>query len=361
MSKSTHEAIVYAINEILPHTNADNLEVVRLNGIGGYTCIVRKGQYKINDLIVFIVPDSLVDTKRPEFEFLDPKGEEKPHRIRVKKIRGFVSQGLILPCPEGFTEGMDAAEYYGVTHWEPPVKGQAFTVGKKWTSVFYCLQHDRSQGVLEGKVGKQNVYEDAITSVPGVPFPHYDIETLRKYTHVFEDGEPVFITEKLHGQNGSYIFHEGQLWVRSRNFYKLGTDNDWWRACTPEIKKFCEENPDWTLWGEVVGNNPGFMYGCQNGERKLFAFDVMKPDGRYLSSFDFLEMCEKYNIPTVPVLYKETPFDIDMILKLIEEDSRLPNAVCMEGVVIKPIAEQWHNRIGRKFLKVVSNRYYELS
>ncbi len=361
MGTSTHEALIYKIDRLLPHNNANTLEIVQFNNVGGYCCVVRKDQYKPGDLVCYIQPDSVVDTKRSEFEFLDPKGEEKPTRIRVKKIRGFVSQGLILPCPEGFQEGDDAALHFGITHYEPPVKGQSFTVGKKWTSVFYCLQYERSQGVLEGKVGKQNVYEDALQYVPGIAFPKYDIETLRKYTSVFEPGEPVYLTEKLHGQNASYVYHEGQLWVRSRSFYKLGTDNDWYASLTPEMTKFCEEHSDWTLWGESVGNVSGFAYGCKPGERKFFAFDIMTPDGKYLSSADFLEKCEDYNIPTVPVLYREIPFQVEHILKLIEGDSRLPNTVCMEGCVIKPVVEQFHPKLGRKFLKVVSNRYYELS
>ena len=52
----------------------------------------KKNEFKIGDKIVYIEIDSIVP-ERPEFEFL----RNRKFRIRTIKLRGQISQGLILP------------------------------------------------------------------------------------------------------------------------------------------------------------------------------------------------------------------------------------------------------------------------
>jgi tRNA-binding EMAP/Myf-like protein len=355
---STYEVKVYKVNNIEKHPNADSLGIIKLDG---YQSIIKLDQINVGDLVAHIQPDSMInDVTRPEFKFLDRKNHGKPVRIKIAKLRGLVSHGLVVKAPEGSKENDNVADVLNVTHWNPPEPKPAFTVGKRWISVFYCLQSERSKGVIEGRIESNKVHENSLSYIPGIYFPKYDIENFRRYTKVFEDGELTFVTQKLHGSNCSYVFHGGQLYVRSRNLYQLDENTIYHRAITPEIRAFCEKHPDFALWGEVVNCQDKFNYGLPPGEVKFYAFDILQPDGKFLSSFDFLDLCDNSNIPTVPVVYKEWSFDVDVLNELVEMDCMITGGVC-EGLVVKPVSEAWHPKIGRKFLKVVSNRYYELS
>src|SRR5437868_1923176 len=87
---SRHEVPIVRIAAVEPHPQADRLEIVRL---WGYTCVVGKGQFRAGDLACYVPPDSVVPSG-PPFEFLGD------HRlIRVRRYRGVVSQGLLIPAP----------------------------------------------------------------------------------------------------------------------------------------------------------------------------------------------------------------------------------------------------------------------
>jgi len=140
------------IDEMLPHPNADKLELAM---IGGWQCIVKKDEYKPGDMIVFFEIDSLLPIK-PEFEFLrqysyvkkdwlkselNPEGEG--FRLRTIKLRGSISQGLIITPPENFAElywslndeqfsefcELDHSEFFGVIKYDPPENGLSCRMG----------------------------------------------------------------------------------------------------------------------------------------------------------------------------------------------------------------------------------------
>jgi tRNA-binding EMAP/Myf-like protein len=158
MAEQTHKVEIVRV-QVEPHPNADRLDICR---IFGFTCCVAKGSFVDGQLAAYIQPDSVVDSKLPEFEFL--AGHE---RIKVKRLRGVVSMGLLMPAPEGAQEGDDVAEHYGVTHYEPPIQGER------------C-------GEVEG--GPIGIYA-----------PKYDVESMYRYKSLFVEGETVIATEKIHG------------------------------------------------------------------------------------------------------------------------------------------------------------------
>lgn len=113
MPNSTHKVEVVKLNNIKDHPNADKLQIVE---VWGYICCIQKGQFGKGDLAAYIPPDNVCDTNKPWFHFLG-----KHNRIRVKRLRGIVSQGLLVKPPFGAKEGDDVAEQLGVTHYEPPM------------------------------------------------------------------------------------------------------------------------------------------------------------------------------------------------------------------------------------------------
>jgi len=100
-TKSTHVCEVIEVN-LEKHPDADSLSTCSIFG-GGYTCIMRTEDWKDIKRAIYVVPDSLVDTTRPEFSFLagekrlyEVEGRKVYARIKAKKLRGIVSFGLCV-------------------------------------------------------------------------------------------------------------------------------------------------------------------------------------------------------------------------------------------------------------------------
>jgi len=82
-------ATIQQITNIRKIEGADKIEVAE---VLGWEIVVRKDEFKIGELVVYIEVDSIVPAL-PEFEFL----KERKYRVRVIKLRGQVSYGLVLP------------------------------------------------------------------------------------------------------------------------------------------------------------------------------------------------------------------------------------------------------------------------
>jgi RNA ligase (TIGR02306 family) len=322
-----HQITVFEINSLKDCPNADNLQMVEVDG---YNCLVRKGDYAIGDLAVFIPPDSLVDTTKQEFSFLGPKS---PVRIKAKKLRGIISVGLIIKAPYGFVEGDDVTDVLGVAHWNPPEPGD--------------ILNRKSHGT-------------AIKGPDGF-YPKYDIDSFLKYNRLFEYGESCWITEKIHGCNAMYTYQNGQIWCRSRTTWKKQDENCiWWKVLHkyPQIEEFCKNNPGLCLFGEIYGWVQSLRYGAQPQEYYFAAFDIL--DGsRWWDVNEFLAVTHKYGVPVVPTVAINFPYDYNEIKDMADGQSLIANHI-REGIVIKPMKNRYDYKVGRVFLKLVSNNYYLL-
>ena len=79
------------IDNVLPHTNADRLEIAV---VGGWHCVVGKGEFRKGDIGVYFEIDSLLPNREPfsSMEFL----ASKKFKIKTQKIRGELSQGFVI-------------------------------------------------------------------------------------------------------------------------------------------------------------------------------------------------------------------------------------------------------------------------
>ena len=178
MDKMTHKAMVVPV-KLENHPNADALSIVH---IGGWVVVVRTDDWIDKNIGVYIQPDTLVKNLGP-FSFLFersysryvilPDGGAQKFadgeyiRIAAHKFRGVQSFGLLVPAPEGFSVGDNAADYYELAHYEP-------------ASI--------------GSTGGDN------EKAPRCGFvPIFDVDAMKNYSDVFEDGELVSISEKIHG------------------------------------------------------------------------------------------------------------------------------------------------------------------
>lgn len=328
---STHSVTVFKVNRVNPHPNADKLDILQIDG---YSSCVAKGEFKEGDLAVFIEPDSIVDTARPEFAFL--KEEGKTHRrIKARKLRQVVSYGLVIPLPEHLKnakEGDDVMEQLGITSYQPPI---------------------------EAKTSGQFEQPPA-----GIFTPVMDIENYRKYGHkVLVPGEEIIFSEKLHGTSARFVYAEDRTGERKLftgshyNWFKPSSDNLYTRMpeVLPQIKLFCEENFEMILFGEIFGQVKGYDYGCIKGVPGFAAFDIYF-NGQWLQDDMFRNLCDKYNIPTVPILY-HGPYSDEVVNQHCVGNTTFPGKHIREGGVIKVAEERSDILIGRVQLKLVSPDY----
>ncbi len=117
---------------VIPHPNADNLEIALVDG---WKCIVKKGDFKAGDRVIYFEIDSLLPIT-PQFEFLRkyayvnkswmPKelGVSDGFRIKTIKLRGEISQGLVVPVPKDLEltdDSYDLTEHFKVLKYEVPL------------------------------------------------------------------------------------------------------------------------------------------------------------------------------------------------------------------------------------------------
>ena len=132
-------ASIRRILELNPIEGADAIEVATVDG---WKVVVKKGEFAVGELCVYFEIDSFLPVI-PMFEFLRKSsfrkmGEFEGFRLRTIKLRGQVSQGLVIPIPHELEvefshtffnfedarplhEGDDVTELLGVKKYEPPV------------------------------------------------------------------------------------------------------------------------------------------------------------------------------------------------------------------------------------------------
>jgi RNA ligase (TIGR02306 family) len=328
MMKSTHKAEVVPV-VLLPHENSENLSIVK---VFGYTVVVNTKQWEGIDKAVYVVPDSLVNTLKPEFSFLykgngfSSNPDDYIVRVKTIKLRGVVSMGLLIPAPADSNIGDDLAEFYGITRYEPE---------------------------FQGSTGGDCV------AAPPIYAPKYDVDSFHRYLDLFEEGEQVFISEKIHGASARFTYYEDQLYCGSRTQWKKENKSDlWWRAAynTPQIEAFCKSNQGYVLYGEIFGPVQNLKYGQK--DVNFAAFDILRAT-QYLDVPTFLGYCDIWKVPTVPIIEKQWTLDKSKVLEFAEGQSLIADHI-REGCVIKPMKERWTEEVGRLALKIVGNGYYAL-
>jgi len=316
------------------HSNADTLSVVI---VGGWQCVVKTADFEGVELGAYIPIDSIVPDV-PEFEFL------RSHKFRVKtiKLRGLLSQGLLIPAKCGWYEGDDVTEELGVKKYEPPE-----------------MLH----------FGGELIQEPA-----GFEY-HTDIEQIQNYPSVFVEGEDdVIVTEKIHGTNARFGLIDGVFYVGGhQSAQKYPGVTVYAKVAEKlEIEKKMRrlERNYLTVKGWVKVENVvlyGEIYG-RFGEKRIQSLDYGRVDpgliifdvqvnGKFLDWPDIERCLQVMDLQTPPVLY-EGKFIKSIIDDLTEGKTVLGNGLHLkEGVVIRARREEFHPEMGRKWLKRVSNNY----
>lgn len=124
-------ATIEVIEDLWNHPNADLLDLARVRG---WQCVVKKGEFAKGDKVIYFEIDSFIPTELAPFL---SKGKEprvfegiKGERLKTIRLRGALSQGLILPISIlgsvdfPLEDGTDVSKHLGVIKWELPLPAQ---------------------------------------------------------------------------------------------------------------------------------------------------------------------------------------------------------------------------------------------
>ena len=333
-------ATIKKIDALRPIPDADAIECAV---VGGWTAVVKKGEFKAGDVAVYCEIDSWIPHALAPFL---SKGKEPRvfdgiagERLRTMKLRGQLSQGLLLPLStltmveSELFEGLDVSFPLGIVKYEAPVPAQlAGEVKGMFPGWIQKTDQERVQNLTE------------------------EFDYWLKEQHVWE------VTEKLDGSSMTVYLRDGEFGVCSRNLeLKPSETNSLWKvAIRNDLElKLRRANRNLALQGELIGEGiQGNPY--KQKAQEFFLFDIYDIDAsKYLTPAERNAFVEEHDIKHVPVLaFGAELWDtlginsIDGILKFAEGKSVMGMIGCeREGLVFKSKAMQCSFKaISNKFL-----------
>lgn len=326
-------ASVQKIAEIKPIEGADRIVAYRING---WWVVDSKDKYEVGDYVVFCEVDSWIPHELAPFlskgkeprEFEGVKGE----RLRTVRLRGQLSQGLILPLTVlprslGFeyaaNEDEDVTKWLGIQKWERPIPAQL-------------------RGLIKGNFPSE--------------IPKTDQERVQNIKIEEYIGPSYEVTEKLHGSSMTcYLDKEGEFHVCSRNLdLKYDENNTFWKAvikCGVQHRMRAEGLRGVAIQGEICGQGlNGNNYGLG---LEWFVFDVYVVGDGYMPPKKRRDLVSKLGLKHVPVVevFAELDYTIPELLEMVNGKSFIADCL-REGFVYK-------SEDGGKSFKVISNEWLE--
>jgi RNA ligase (TIGR02306 family) len=361
MENQNSVAFVAKISEIKEIPGADNIEQAF---IGGWSCIVKKGAYKTDELVICTTTDAVIPEDLAE-KMNITSYLRSGNRVRTVKLRGVYSECLIIPKTlinidwnRSIYEGKDVMEVLGIYKYEAPIK----------------------QIQLQLASGKKvRYYENPNFQV------YYKFPNIKNVKGMFNEEDLVQITRKLHGTNARYGIVKKKnisLWDKIKRFLKI-TD-EWYEyefvAGSHNVEKgsdsqgFYDSNVWYTiadkykikekLWsfakqystpknfgagfviyGEIYGAGIQKNYDYGLTDTEFAVFDIMENGHYYGTETTFAATTALLELPHVDVLYKgdwSQEIQDRYVLNNFIPGTKVPH----EGVVIKDLSGE-RNKIAK--------------
>jgi RNA ligase (TIGR02306 family) len=371
MENNNSVCYVARITEVKPIPGADNIEQ---GVIGGWNCIIKKGEYKAGDLVVVATTDAVIPQELSDAMNVT-NYLRKGQRVRTVKLRGVYSECLIIPftyasvsTKKTLVEGSDCMDILNIYKYEPPATQIQLSSGKK------VRYHQNPNFTV-----------------------YYKFPNLKNVAGMFTEEDRVEITRKMHGTNARYgIVKKTKLsiWDRIKLFahrtfkgtperwawaeyeYVYGSHNvekgsdsqgfystDVWREVADKdaikqklwvhVTEFYtpeQIGSGLVLYGEVYG--PGVQKNYDYGlkELKFAGFDVTL-NGEYMDTMGAWFVIESMHLSYVHVLYVgnwSQAIQDKFVFNNNIEGTKVPH----EGIVIKHVSGDRH-----KVAKVINPDY----
>lgn len=347
-------ASIQIIKDITPIPDADRIEVAT---VLGWQIVVKKNEFKVGEKVVFFEIDSCLPVGPEEYEFLRSSSYKNSpilgevFRLKTFKMRGQISQGLILPIDVCFKDCM-------------PLPNMDFEVGEDVTEILNIKKWEEpTKAIIKGdSKGKRPVWIEKSneTRIQSEPDLYNEFENVPYYITTKYDGSSHFIGID---ENNEFHFGSHNLELKpvdkKGSFYNFIVEND----LEDKLKHLKKENE----WDKVYIIGEWCGEGIQKNKLQLkkpcwYPFTV-NIDGKHMGLYATQDMCEMLNVSMVEIEETgnnlcDTYKSIDELLNRASENRKHVYPGQCEGIVIRPITPTYSPTI-RKYLsmKVINNNY----
>lgn len=409
LNKNNERELAYLVrvDNITP-MNADRLECAH---IGGWHCVVGKGEFKVGEPAVYFEIDSQLPDVEPfsSMEFL----RSKKFKIKSQKIRGEISQGLLMPLSAWIdkdgkvpawlaalnitlvTNGLEVileseakflTQALGVTYADPgdnirkssgPDKYKKMSARhpkifrQRWAK--WLMRRAWGRKLMFAFFGKK---KDKKNGWPSHIASRTDVERIQNMVWVLKDKRPYVASEKVDGSSCSIMaerrnFGKIKYYVCSRNvvfdkedapcFYDSNIYMEVWNKynlrsiITTILKDY--NLPNVALQMEVYGSGVQKRDYSTN-EHKIAVFHIVS-NGKKFPMDQTIEICEKYGLPHVPIINDNyiLPDTIEELQAFVESAPSKIDGKMKEGIVFydKATGQQYFKFVSPDFLMKYHN------
>ena len=390
-------AYIVTIDEIRVIENYDRIEHAR---VGGWWIVVKKDQFKVGDLAIYIEIDSKVPII-PAFEFL----EKKHYAVKTQKFcKGqAISQGLLMsPADFGWTtdkeiiwddesnvlvKGSFVTEKLGITYYEPEDNTRKANPEDKYKKMAQrrpkIFKTRFARWMMKREWGRKVMFfffgrkRDVKSGWPAW-VKKTDEERVQNLPNLFKDNSKEYVaTEKIDGTSTTFTMRgqgrKQQFFVCSRNvvfdkpdkkcFYETNVYTEMAEKYDIE-KKLAESLNDEragldfiTVQGETYGEGiQKRAYGLKGHDFMVFNVIFGYKSGQVvrLNPITMKDWCDAKNLPTVPIIAENfvLPATCDELLEYAASEPSKIDGGMREGLVFRD-----YN--GEESFKAVSNAFLE--
>lgn len=366
--------------------------------VGGWHCIVPKGQFQPGSLGIYFEIDSRVPADNPAFAFM----EKRNYKVKTQKMCKSISQGLLM-APEDFgwerqadgsiwnpnagdhgryEVGTFLTKELGVTYadaedntrktnpnsdkYKKMAQRHPNIFRKKW--VRFVMKYKLGRRIMFFFFGKKKDKRGWPTHIAA----RTDVERAQNMVYILKDKKPFVASEKVDGSSCSLMAERGRFgkikyYVCSRNV--VFTDED--------AKCYYDSNIYFEAWNkynvkEIITkilndynlNNVAIQcevygdgvqrrdYSLKNGEHKMAVFHIVS-NGVKFPMNKVVEICEKYGLPHVPIVDDNyiLPDTIEELQAFAESQPSQIDGLPREGIVF------YDKETGQQYFKMVSPNF----
>ena len=349
MSSIEADRVLAQIVKILEINSIEKADAIELATVLGWNVVIKKGDFKVGDLVIYFSIDSVLENTMEYCKFLDGKP------LKTKKMRGVISQGLLGPL-------------------------QWINFHNNSIDISQLKEDDDVTEILNVKkyVHPTEEYNYNLSATGRSPFPQFvpktDEERIQnmpvKLKKIFDNNYNVVITKKFDGTSSTYVYYKPinnekdvneKFLICSRNNVIINVeDNSMTHYFDIEKKYKIEEKmkelgKNIAIQGEICGPKIGGNK-LKLKEREYFVFNIYDIENKkYLLWNEVVELSKKLGVNTVDVIYygklQQELSNIKNLLDFTDKQTYSCGDIA-EGIVVK--TDDINDRIS---FKVISNKF----